>query len=129
MSSATPSRPAQFNWLVAALVALALAGVLVVAAVVWFFASGAAAAFGAWMYASALGAFVRYALESLLLLVCILLSTAALIYAERKIWGSIPRPSSLTNRRRLGSQYRSSTSTFAAPECLKALTMASRPMR
>ncbi|MGD1036693.1 MAG: NADH-quinone oxidoreductase subunit NuoH [Roseiarcus sp.] len=41
------------------------------------------------MYASALGAFVRYVLESLALLVCILVATAVLIYGERKIWGSI----------------------------------------
>ena len=90
MSSATPSRPAQSNGLVvAALVALLVVAVLVVAAVYWFFASGAAAAFGAWMYASSLGAFVRYVLESLLLLVCVLVSTAVLIYGERKIWGAI----------------------------------------
>ncbi|MFZ1962402.1 MAG: NADH-quinone oxidoreductase subunit NuoH [Roseiarcus sp.] len=90
MSSVSPTRPEPSHWpVVVALVALAAVAVLVVAAVVWFFVSGAAAAFGAWMYASALGAFVRYALESLLLLVCVLLATAALIYAERKIWGSI----------------------------------------
>ena len=41
------------------------------------------------MYASSLGAFVRYVLESLLLLVCVLVSTAVLIYGERKIWGAI----------------------------------------
>ncbi|MGO9769319.1 MAG: NADH-quinone oxidoreductase subunit NuoH [Roseiarcus sp.] len=41
------------------------------------------------MHSSALGVFVRYVLESLLLLVCILLSTAVLIYGERKIWGAI----------------------------------------
>jgi NADH-quinone oxidoreductase subunit H len=90
MSSVTPSRPAQSNWpVVVALVALAVVAVLVVAAVYWFFASGAAAAFGAWMYASSLGAFVRYVLESLLLLVCVLVATAVLIYGERKIWGAI----------------------------------------
>ncbi len=90
MSSASPSRPAQSNGLViAAVVALAAIAVVVVAVVYWFFASGAAAAFGGWMYGSALGVFVRYVLESLLLLVCILLSTAVLIYGERKIWGSI----------------------------------------
>ncbi len=90
MSSATPSRPAQSNWpVVAAAVVLLAIVALVVAAVYWFFANGAAAAFGAWMHASALGAFVRYLLESLLLLVCVLVSTAVLIYGERKIWGSI----------------------------------------
>ena len=67
MSSATtPSRPSQFNWLVAvALVALLAIAALFVAVCLSFFASGVAAAFGAWMYASALGAFVRYVLESL----------------------------------------------------------------
>jgi NADH-quinone oxidoreductase subunit H len=90
MSSAIPSRPAQSNWLVvAALVVLLAIAVLAVAVVYWFFADGYAAAFGAWMHASALGAFVRYVLESLLLLVCVLVSTAVLIYGERKIWGSI----------------------------------------
>jgi NADH-quinone oxidoreductase subunit H len=90
MSSATPSRPSQSNWLaVVALVAMLAIVALFVAAVYWFFASGVAAALGAWMYASALGAFVRYVLESLALLVCILVATAVLIYGERKIWGSI----------------------------------------
>ena len=90
MSSVSPTRPEPSNWpLVVALALLLALTALFVAAVAWFFASGAAAAFGAWMYASALGAFVRYALESLLLLVCVLVATAVLIYAERKIWGSI----------------------------------------
>ena len=90
MTSATPSHPVPSNWprLVAA-----IAGVVVIAAILIalyaFVFDGGAAAFGRWMYASALGAFVRYVLEGLLLLVCILLSTAVLIYAERKIWGSI----------------------------------------
>jgi NADH-quinone oxidoreductase subunit H len=90
MSSVSPTRPEPSNWpLVVALALLLALTALFVAAVAWFFASGAAAAFGAWMYASALGAFVRYLLESLLLLVCVLVATAVLIYAERKIWGSI----------------------------------------
>ncbi len=89
MSSASPSRPAHSTWLAVAVVALALVVVLVVAALYWFIAGGGAAAVGAWMYSSALGVFVRYVLESLLLLVCILLSTAVLIYGERKIWGAI----------------------------------------
>jgi NADH-quinone oxidoreductase subunit H len=90
MSTATPSRPAQSNWLaIAAVVVLLAVVVVVVAAVYAFFAYGWASAVGAWMYSSALGAFVRYVLESLLLLVCILLSTAVLIYGERKIWAAI----------------------------------------
>ncbi len=90
MSSASPSRPAQSNWIVTAAVVVLLAvAVVVVAAVYAFFAYGWASAVGAWMHSSALGVFVRYVLESLLLLVCILLSTAVLIYGERKIWGAI----------------------------------------
>ena len=89
MSSATPSRPAPSSGPLAVLAVLGLLTLVVVAAIVWFVASGTAVAFGAWMHASALGAVVRYVLESLLLLICILLSTAALIYVERKIWGSI----------------------------------------
>jgi NADH-quinone oxidoreductase subunit H len=45
--------------------------------------------FGHWMYATNLGTVVRYALESLALLVCVLLSTAILIYAERKLWAAV----------------------------------------
>jgi NADH-quinone oxidoreductase subunit H len=90
MSSVSPTRPEPSNGPVVVALALLLAlTALFVAAVVWFFVSGAAAAFGAWMHASALGAFVRYALESLALLVCVIVATAVLIYAERKIWGSI----------------------------------------
>ena len=51
--------------------------------------SGALSAFGAWMHAGTPGAVVRYILESLLLLVCVLLSSAVLIYGERKIWASV----------------------------------------
>ncbi len=45
--------------------------------------------FGHWMYATNFGTVVRYALESLILLVCVLLSTAVLIYAERKLWAAV----------------------------------------
>ena len=90
MTSATPSQPVQTNW---PRLVLAVAGVIVAAAILIalyaFFFDGGAAAFGRWMYASALGVFVRYLLEGLLLLVCILLSCAVLIYAERKIWGAV----------------------------------------
>ena len=41
------------------------------------------------MHASDSGSLLRHVLESLLLLVCLLLSTAALIYLERKIWGAV----------------------------------------
>ena len=44
---------------------------------------------GEWMHESDAGSLLRHVLESLLLLVCLLLSTALLIYLERKIWGSV----------------------------------------
>jgi NADH-quinone oxidoreductase subunit H len=89
MSSATPSRPGSSSGL--AILGLgALVAVVVVVAVIWLLASsGAFAAFGQWMHESDLGSALRYILESLLLLVCLLLSTAVLIYLERKIWGSV----------------------------------------
>ena len=90
MSTASPSRPEPSNtpFIIAGVVLLAIV-VVVIAAIYSFVASGSAAAFGAWMHDTAIGVFVRYLLESLLLLVCILISTAILIYTERKIWGSI----------------------------------------
>ncbi len=90
MTSASPPHSAPRNWpmIAAGVVALAIV-VLVVAAVVVFLADGGLASFGAWLYASAWGIFVRYLLESLALLVVVLIFTAILIYAERKIWGAI----------------------------------------
>jgi NADH-quinone oxidoreductase subunit H len=90
MTSASPPHSAPRNWpmIAAGVVALAIV-VLVVVAVVAFLAHGGLAAFGAWLYASAWGIFVRYLLESLALLVVVLIFTAILIYAERKIWGAI----------------------------------------
>jgi NADH-quinone oxidoreductase subunit H len=90
MTSASPPHSAPRNWpmIAAGVVALAIV-VLVVVAVVAFFVEGGLAAFGAWLYASAWGIFVRYLLESLALLVVVLIFTAILIYAERKIWGAI----------------------------------------
>jgi NADH-quinone oxidoreductase subunit H len=68
--------------------ALIVAGVL--AFLLWLLVHvGFFSAIGAWMHASGLGSFLRYLLESLILLVCLLLSTAVLIYLERKIWGSV----------------------------------------
>ena len=80
MTSATPSHPARPNLplLIAAVAAVVVLAVIVAALYAFFFGGGAAA-FGHWMYASALGVFVRYVLEGLLLLVCILISTAVLI--------------------------------------------------
>ena len=90
MTSAAPSRPASPRWplIVAAVVALAVV-VALVAALYAFFSHGGPAALGAWLYGTALGVFVRYVLESFAMLAGVLIATAALIYAERKIWGSI----------------------------------------
>ncbi|WP_113891000.1 NADH-quinone oxidoreductase subunit NuoH [Roseiarcus fermentans] len=41
------------------------------------------------MHESDLGSALRYILEALAMLVCVLLSTAVLIYFERKVWGSV----------------------------------------
>ena len=91
MSSVTPTRPAPSERSLIILVALVgLAAVVFVVAILWaFIAGGYAQAFGHWMYVSSWGVFVRYVLESLAFLVFVLLSTAVLIYGERKIWGSI----------------------------------------
>jgi NADH-quinone oxidoreductase subunit H len=88
MSTATPSRSAPPPW-TAILLAGALVIVVIVALLWLLIASGAMSAIGEWMHESDFGSFLRHVLESLLLLVCLLLSTAALIYIERKIWGSV----------------------------------------
>jgi NADH-quinone oxidoreductase subunit H len=89
MSSATPSRPASSNW-VAILGVAALLVVVAVVALLWILiGSGAMAAIGAWLHESDVGSFIRHVLESLLLLICLLLSTYVLIYLERKIWGAV----------------------------------------
>ena len=90
MSSATPARQASDRSLMIVLALVALALVVFVGGLIWAFITGGwAGQIGAWMHETALGTFVRYALESLLLLICLLLSTAALIYGERKVWGAI----------------------------------------
>ena len=90
MSSVTPTRPAQDRSAILVLGILALAVVVLIGGLLWAFISGGwPARIGAWMHETALGIFVRYALESLLLLVCVLLSSAVMIYAERKIWASV----------------------------------------
>jgi NADH-quinone oxidoreductase subunit H len=75
------------------LAGILLAGALVIVVIVallWLLImSGTMSAIGEWMHESDFGSFLRHVLESLLLLVCLLLSTAALIYIERKIWGSV----------------------------------------
>ena len=74
--------------LIAALVGL-VALIVVVALVYGFVSSGAWGAIVAWMHETTLGTVVRYVIESLILLVCVLLSSAVLIYGERKIWASV----------------------------------------
>jgi len=91
MSSLTPTKPRPSDrggLIVAGVVALAL--VIALAALIYgFFVGGAAAEMGRWMHETTIGVIVRYVIESLVLLVCLLLSTAALIYAERKIWAAV----------------------------------------
>ena len=91
MSTASPIRPAKPDRSPANTLGLAASAVVVVVVgLIWlFFAGGYAGEFGEWMHESAVGIFVRYVLESLMLLVCLLLSTAALIYGERKVWGAV----------------------------------------
>jgi len=90
MSTASPLRPVTPDRTMAVVGLVGVLLVLVVVALIWtFFAGGYAGEFGRWMHDSAVGIFVRYVLESLILLICLLLSTAVLIYAERKIWGSV----------------------------------------
>jgi NADH-quinone oxidoreductase subunit H len=89
MSSVTPTRPSPPSWLILAGVAALVAAVVVVALLWFLIGGGYIAAFGHWMHVSNSGSALRYVLEGLLLLVCLLLSTAALIYLERKIWGAV----------------------------------------
>jgi NADH-quinone oxidoreductase subunit H len=88
MSSATPSRSASPSW-GPILGAVAVVVIVIVAALWLLIHSGAFSELGVWMHESDIGSLLRHVLESLLLLVCLLLSTAALIYLERKIWGSV----------------------------------------
>ena len=88
MTSATPSRSVPPSW-GSILGAVAVVVIVIVAALWLLISSGAMSAFGHWMHESDFGSLLRHVLESLLLLVCLLLSTAALIYLERKIWGAV----------------------------------------
>ena len=90
MSSVTPSRPASDRSLAIVLAIVGVAVVVLVVGLIWaFISSGAATSLGHWFYQSLIGSIVRFVLESLALLVCVLLSSAVLIYAERKIWASV----------------------------------------
>ena len=88
MTSLTPSRPDRSLAIVGGLAALAVI-VLAFGLLYGFVAGGWAAGLGRWMTTTALGTVVRYALESLLMLVAVLISTAILIYGERKVWASV----------------------------------------
>src|ERR1700748_1167182 len=88
MTSATPSHTASPPW-GAILVAAAVVVIAIIAALWLLISSGVMSALGAWMHESDFGSLLRHVLESLLLLVCLLLSTAALIYIERKIWCAV----------------------------------------
>jgi len=88
MTSATPSRSVSPPW--GPILGGIAVVIIVIVAVLWLLiSSGAMSAFGNWMHESDFGSLLRHVLESLLLLVCLLLSTAALIYLERKIWGAV----------------------------------------
>ncbi len=88
MSSTTPSRSPSPPW--PAIVGIGALVIVVIVALLWLVVeSGAMSAVGEWMHESDAGSLLRHVLESLLMLVCLLLSTAAYIYIERKIWGSV----------------------------------------
>jgi NADH-quinone oxidoreductase subunit H len=90
MSSATPTRPQSPSHLLAIIGAALLVAAIVVVWLLWVLISGGYfAALGEWLHESSLGTAIRYILESLAMLVCVLLSTAVLIYVERKIWGAV----------------------------------------
>ncbi len=90
MSSATPSRPQSPSHLLAIAGVVLLVAAIVVVWLLWLLISGGYfAALGQWLHETSLGSAIRYILESFAMLVCVLLSTAALIYIERKIWGAV----------------------------------------
>jgi NADH-quinone oxidoreductase subunit H len=89
MSTASPSRPSSSPSLAVIGVAATIVAGVIVAVLAWLISGGYFSAFGHWMHTSDVGTALRYLLESLLLLVCVLLSTAALIYIQRKIWGAV----------------------------------------
>jgi NADH-quinone oxidoreductase subunit H len=88
MSSATPSRSASPPW-GPILGAVAVVIIAIVGALWLLIHSGAFSELGEWMHESDIGSLLRHVLESLLLLICLLLSTYVLIYLERKIWGAV----------------------------------------
>ena len=90
MSSATPTRPDSSSNILAVIGVVLLVAAIVVVGLLWVLASGGYfTALGRWLHESSIGSALRYIIESLVMLVCLLLSTAALIYLERKIWGAV----------------------------------------
>jgi NADH-quinone oxidoreductase subunit H len=90
MTSASPSRPTDNQWNFAPLILGAVAAIVVVAAVIWFFVEiGWVGAVWDWLHDNELGRVVRYAIESVILLVALLLFTAYILYADRKIWAAV----------------------------------------
>jgi NADH-quinone oxidoreductase subunit H len=88
MTTAMSSRPGSPPW-GPILGAVGVVIIVIVAALWLLMGSGAISAFGRWMHESDAGSLLRHVLESLLLLVCLLLSCAALIYFERKVWAAV----------------------------------------
>ncbi len=90
MSSLTPSRPTEDKSLViVGAVAVVSVVVILLGIAYGFIEERWAAGVAHWFYTSTFGMVVRYILESLILLVGVLISTAILIYGERKIWASV----------------------------------------
>jgi NADH-quinone oxidoreductase subunit H len=90
MTSLTPSRPGSDRTLALVGGAAAIAVVVLVLGLLYgFVAGGWAGRLGYWMTTTTPGTVVRFALESLLMLVAVLISTAILIYGERKVWASV----------------------------------------
>lgn len=90
MSSLTPSRPSEDKSILVVGGVAAAAIVVILLGVIYGFAEKHwGAGIEHWFYTTAFGAVVRYILESLMLLVGVLISTAILIYGERKIWASV----------------------------------------
>jgi NADH-quinone oxidoreductase subunit H len=89
MTSVTPTRPRAGLSVSTALAGLVVAAIIAIAVILWLVHVGVFGVIGRWMHDTGLGTAVRYILEALLLLVCVLLSTAVLIYLDRKVWAAV----------------------------------------
>jgi NADH-quinone oxidoreductase subunit H len=90
MTSASPARPTVSLRTFAPLI-LGVVGVIVVLALaIWFLVEiGWVGAVWDWLHENEFGRVVRYAIESVILLVALLLFTAYILYADRKIWAAV----------------------------------------